>query len=775
MECRVVNKFISSAKIWLIVCLSNAIFSAYVIAEITVDGRLDETEWKQAQRFENFVETSPFSLKKTTHPTEVLVLTDEKGIYFGFINEQPWDTRYRRKQERDAMWADSDRNFISIDFDGKANIGYFFGVNLGGSMSDGSISGESQMDRDWDGDWEAKTSESETHWYSEFFLPWTVVPMMSGQESKRNIGVYFSRQMMAEGKLVGFPGINYERKKFLSLFHPVTVDRYESTKFVTFPYAVSSYDNLQDSAEYQAGLDLFWALGNGRELNMTVNPDFGQVESDEVVINFSPVETFFSDRRPFFAENQGLFNISQGNFSLINTRRIGSSPDYNCDEFSAANGGSDALQESCENGQEASNSIDTAIKFTQLGENTDVGFFAAFEDDETFSAGREFYAVRALRRLNQHKLGYLATHVERDVLDRSATVHAFDYENQATEALTLNSLLMYSDTTDESGYGMRFGMSFEPNKYWNTGISYTRFDDDLNINDMGYQARNNVSKLRAVTRYTQTDFPQTSKILERGYKLAFSKEADTHGLQLSQAAELEFKQTFKNTSGFEIEFRQWASGNDDLLTRGNALAPFVKFGQGRKFELTYYGRQNERWSYWAHLERKRQSFQSFTASANVIALGGYYYPSDDLKFGIHLGKANSKNWFNWLGDNRIGVYPLDYFSINANATWFPKENHELRIKFQTTVMEAETGAEWLADSTGNLNSTNSPATGFDLGQLAFQIRYKYEISPLSHFYAVYTRGGRHYEDDDVSVSEIISGTWDNPKEDRFTLKLRIKF
>ena len=77
------NKYLSTAKIWLIVCLSNAIFSAYVSAEITVDGRLDETEWKQAQRFQNFVETSPFSLKETTHPTEVLVLTDEKGIYLG--------------------------------------------------------------------------------------------------------------------------------------------------------------------------------------------------------------------------------------------------------------------------------------------------------------------------------------------------------------------------------------------------------------------------------------------------------------------------------------------------------------------------------------------------------------------------------------------------------------------------------------------------------------------------------------------------------------------
>ena len=79
------NKYLSTAKTLLIVCLSNVIFSAYVSAEITVDGRLDETEWKQAQRFENFVETNPFSLKETTHPTEVLVLTDEKGIYFGFM------------------------------------------------------------------------------------------------------------------------------------------------------------------------------------------------------------------------------------------------------------------------------------------------------------------------------------------------------------------------------------------------------------------------------------------------------------------------------------------------------------------------------------------------------------------------------------------------------------------------------------------------------------------------------------------------------------------
>ena len=771
------NKSLASAKIWLIVCLFSAIFSAYVSAEITVDGRLDETEWKQAQRFQNFVETSPFSLKESTHPTEVLILTDEKGIYIGFINEQPWDTRYRRKQERDAMWSDSDRNFLSIDFDGKANMGYFFGVSLGGSMSDGSISGESQMDRDWDGDWAVKISESQTHWYSEFFLPWTVVPMMSGKQSTRNIGVYFSRQMMEVGKVVGFPGLNYERKNFLSRFHPVTVNQYESTKFVTFPYLVSSYDNLQDSAEYQAGLDLFWSLGNGRELNMTVNPDFGQVESDEVVINFSPVETRLSDKRPFFAENQGLFKVSSGhNYSLINTRRIGRSPDYNCDEYSAENGGSDDLQDSCENQQKANNDIDTAVKFIQLGEHTDVGFFAAFEDDETFSKGREFYVIRVLRRLNQHKLGYLATHVERDALDRSATVHAFDYENKATEALILNSSLIYSDTSDDSGYGMHISMNYDPNKFWNTGVYYGRFDDELNINDMGYQSRNNLSKFRTFTSYTQTDFLTTSKILERSYTFSFSKEANTHGLQLVQRTNFNFKQSFKDTSGIEIKVGLDSSGNNDLLTRGSVLAPFVKFGQEKELALTYYSRQNERWSYWGHIEKERQSYPSFTDSVKSIGLGGNYYPSDVLKFSMSINKTESTSWVNWLGDNKIGIYPLDRFSVRVNASWFPKEKHELRIKFQTTVMETETGVEWSADTAGNLNSTEMlRLLDLILDKLAFQIRYKYEISSLSHFYAVYTRGGRHYEDDDVSVGKIISETWDNPKEDRFTLKLRIKF
>ena len=71
-------------------------------------------------------------------------------------------------------------------------------------------------------------------------------------------------------------------------------------------------------------------------MNVALNPDFGQVESDDVVINFSAMETFYADKRPFFSENQSMFDVDGYRFLyVINTRRIGASPDYNCSDYSS--------------------------------------------------------------------------------------------------------------------------------------------------------------------------------------------------------------------------------------------------------------------------------------------------------------------------------------------------------------------------------------------------------------------------------------------------------
>ena len=85
-------------------------------AEIVIDGELNETEWKQAQAIEDFVVTRPFSLDAPTYKTKVLIYSDLEGIYVGFVNQQPMETRDRRRHNRDMLRQDYDRIFWTFRF-----------------------------------------------------------------------------------------------------------------------------------------------------------------------------------------------------------------------------------------------------------------------------------------------------------------------------------------------------------------------------------------------------------------------------------------------------------------------------------------------------------------------------------------------------------------------------------------------------------------------------------------------------------------------------------
>ena len=93
-----------------------SIFSSSLLATITVDGKLDEPEWQNAQSISDFVTVYPNDKSKPEFKTEVRVFSDDKGIYFGFTNEQPIETHTPLKHPRDKWFVDADRNFIMIAF-----------------------------------------------------------------------------------------------------------------------------------------------------------------------------------------------------------------------------------------------------------------------------------------------------------------------------------------------------------------------------------------------------------------------------------------------------------------------------------------------------------------------------------------------------------------------------------------------------------------------------------------------------------------------------------
>ena len=297
-------------------------------AAINVDGRLNEPEWADAQRFTEFVVVDPLTLEKPDLSTEALVLSTPEGLSVGFICEQPDDeTRTRTMTERDARSFNSDSISLMIDFNGDGQIAYEFSVSITDSYRDGTITRETSFNYDWDGVWSHAVNEEQDRWTVEILLPWSIVSMRGSKGEKRRIGVCFQRQLQSKDELYAFPAVSTDRHLFVSEFERIEVAMYSFQDLEIEPYVTALGDLLNDSTIGKAGLDILWKPRQNIHLLATVNPEFGYVESDDLVIDFSAYEVSYTEKRPFFTEDQDVFGSRFSRENLFYTRRIGAASD----------------------------------------------------------------------------------------------------------------------------------------------------------------------------------------------------------------------------------------------------------------------------------------------------------------------------------------------------------------------------------------------------------------------------------------------------------------
>ena len=448
-------------------------------SDIKIDGVLNEEEWESARVVEQFYEVYPYTLNEVDdYITLVLILESEEGLYFGFKNFQPNDTMRVMNHMRDQERSISDKNGIVIDFNGDGVEGYNFFVSSSGSKGDGTVRDEKERNWDWDADWETAATVDDGVWYTESFIPWTVASMKSQSGEIRKIKMAFYRMMMGIGKGVStIKGSPFENL-YLSVFNQYEVKNYSGAKLDLFPYVTVNQDMSRSDLLSKAGAEVFWKIDSSKQVNLTLNPDFGQVESDEVVVNFSAFETFYSDRRPFFAENNNLFDVSDRMHRIINTRRIGGRPDYDCSIYGE-------LEEYCRQNKSETSEIDFALKYTQKGE-VDFGFMSASERDEKFSKGRDFYALRLNTKSDNLQYGYLGTYVDKPLTDESAQVNSIDFLYLPSEIHRMDGNFMHSKVKDKDGFGLTAGYGYTPSKNFYSGIGIKYYDERLDLNDMGY-------------------------------------------------------------------------------------------------------------------------------------------------------------------------------------------------------------------------------------------------------------------------------------------------
>ena len=745
----------------------------FLAESISIDGNLNEPEWQTAAVIDNYYEVSPYTLKKSEYKTTALIFSNEDGIYVSFKNYQKKSSMMTNKSMRDQTPETSDQNGIAIDFDGNRSKAYMFQVTLADVQADGIRALGGSPKYDWDGDWEVKTKKYDDFWISEYYIPWNVVLMKNFSSDFRTINVTTFRYIANDQIWINSSKTNGFRTDFLSSMDTFEVRNFTKSKLNFFPYVSKTYNSVSNFDENKVGAEVFYNTGTGKQVNLTVSPDFGQAESDEVVINFSAQETFYSEKRAFFNENQSLFNINHyDRYSVINTRRIGSASQYDCSNASNEN--------SCNNAKKNYSDIDFALRYTQKNNDTETGFFVAQETDEDYSKGRDYYAVRSKTTVGNKTYGYMLTHVVNNFLDETATVNVFDFSNVKSKKLTLYTDILSSEKNNNSGLGLRSQFVYKPTKNSRRSGSIVYFEDDFKLNDFGYLKRSDWFHVGVGTDITKTDFDESSMFEQIDFGIDFNYDSDTSGnsnpLNIWQKNEMRFK----DRSRFELMFGLKSSGKNTTITRKNDLYPFVKVKNNISITGDFEAQNFNFWTYdWRVSFDKGDKYDTWDSkgySKRFFKVAGKIFPNDNLTIKTEIRIKKEKEWLNWIDQNNLATFDLKQKIISIDLNWYNSSKHEIRLKSQFIALEAENPRSLVSNYAGYLSQGSSEVKPFTNGVASFQVRYKYEIAPLSYLYVVYSKGGSVYdEDDDKNTSQIFKDPWEEASDEVLSIKLRLKY
>ncbi len=291
-----------------------------------LDGRLDDAAWTNAVPFTRFVEKNPDAGGSPSEPTSVRVVYDDKALWIGLDCIQQHAPLVGRLTRRDRQ-VDSDHVEVDLDSRATGRDAFHFEVNAAGVLVDALRYDDTEINLDWDENWEAKVATTPTGWSAEIRIPFRVLRYT--REGGKPWGIQVRRFISARqetDELAPIPrGEAGETSRYGSLGPFEALPAASSLELR--PFALTSLSRLSDGTytpRATVGGDLKWHITPTLTADVSINPDFAQVEADQQVLNLSTYETYYPEKRPFFLEGAELFAAP---IQVLYTRRIGHVPD----------------------------------------------------------------------------------------------------------------------------------------------------------------------------------------------------------------------------------------------------------------------------------------------------------------------------------------------------------------------------------------------------------------------------------------------------------------
>lgn len=778
---------------------------------LVIDGSVDEALWEQIPYYDNMLVSIPALKTPAEYETQIRLLATEKGLYVSSVMEQPPESLVKRYSRRDDFF-DRDTFGVTIDASGEALVAYWFFVALGDSLSDGKVLPERRFARDWDGPWLGKSLATDSGWSVEFFLPWSMMNMPE-VDGPRTIGFAAKRNISATNQSYGWPGYSQSSSRFVSALNELEVMGVQPRAQVSvIPFASATADEASGEVTSKVGVDVAWKPSPKIELSATANPDFGAVEADDVVLNLTASETFFPEKRLFFLEGNEVFTVMPRDdyqsiyrdavnedfattsrqvylrdyiplpISLVNTRRIGGT----ANQVEVGDGVSPNRGQ-----RDVPTDLIGAAKVTGAVGDYRYGVLGAIENDvswsgsdtvgfpvEIESSGRDF-AVARLTYENvgetRRSVGYMGTFVGGPLYD--AVVHSIDgHYVGASGRLKADAQLIRSDRAELHGYGAVFDVTYSQTNGLRHKLEIDYMDEDVNFNDLGFLLRNNYGRARYALMFSRNklteklyNFRSTLSVIQQ-YNIDRGQITDSSLLWRSSVM-LPGRNTLRAGFGYLPE------RYEDIESRGNGA---YRVEAGAWWEALLSTDAAKMFSFSAGLSSVREPLGGWSHSYKA---GVTIRPFDAISMDLDLQYRDRNGWMVHQGGREFGRFHASEWQPSFDVNWFIAPGHQVRWNFQWAGVRAvENGFYSIPSGDGKLveAARSLESYNFDLGLLTTQIRYRWEIAPLTDFYLVYNRGNAYNKsmglnDPETDIVDLFSDSYADPIIDSFVAKLRYRF
>ncbi|MCF6167597.1 DUF5916 domain-containing protein [Lutibacter sp.] len=309
---------------------SNIAIALPITDKVTLDGKLNESIWKQKNSISNFIQREPDFEKPATERTKVAISYYSSTLYIAVWCYQHPSTKIIAKSlQRDFNFEGEDNFKIVINPFNDKRTGYEFIVNPYGARADLLITSSDNTSSDWNGVWDAVATITNEGWFVEIQIPFNTLKFKNNKE--QIWGINFERNIASKNETDRWQGWSRDLslENFTSAGTLIGLENISYTnRFELKPYLLGGWNLENDKISYNSlgkiGADLNYNITPTLKLNLTVNTDFAQVESDVLQINLTRFNLYYPEKREFFLEGAGNFDFYIGNRNnVFYSRNIG--------------------------------------------------------------------------------------------------------------------------------------------------------------------------------------------------------------------------------------------------------------------------------------------------------------------------------------------------------------------------------------------------------------------------------------------------------------------